>query len=174
MDTSSPVTIFAEVSSGKDKIIVGEIYRVPNTNEKLSIQSYENILQKLAHFNGDVIIGTDENFNYLDIERHGNTQDLLNLFITSGFIPTITKATRICHSTATLIDNIYTKLKCNEDIISGILSVDISDHLPVFMIMGQPITTKRTPKVITYIPMDNSKITAMANYLDNYNWDSMT
>ena len=41
------------------------------------------------------------------------------------------------------------------------------------MIMGQPIPTKRTPKVITYRPMDNSKITAMANYLDNYNWDSL-
>ena len=35
--------------SGKDNIIVGEIYRVP-TNEQLSIQRYENIFTKTNTF----------------------------------------------------------------------------------------------------------------------------
>jgi urease beta subunit len=47
-------TIFAEICHGKSKIVVGEVYRVPNTNEKLSIQRYETILQKLKNINGDV------------------------------------------------------------------------------------------------------------------------
>ena len=83
-------TIFAEITHGMHTLVIGEVYRVPNTNEQLSINRYETILRKLSTFNGDVMIGTDQNLNYLDIERHGNTRDLLNLFITNGFIPTIT------------------------------------------------------------------------------------
>jgi len=41
-------TIFAEIRNGKDTLVIGEIYRVPNTSEQLSIQRYETILQKLS------------------------------------------------------------------------------------------------------------------------------
>jgi hypothetical protein len=85
-------SVFVEVGYHTHKCIVGEIYRVPNTNEKLSLQRYEAILANVSNYNGDVMIGTDQNFNYLDIERHTNTRDLLNICITAGFIPTITKA----------------------------------------------------------------------------------
>ena len=52
---------------------------------------------------------------------------LLNL----GFMPMITKATRITNHSATLIDHIYTNSP--EKIIkSGICLADISDHLPCF------------------------------------------
>ena len=166
-------TILAEITHGMHKLVIGEVYRVPNTNEQLSSNRYETILRKLLIFNGDVMIGTDQNFNYLNVERHGNTRDLLNLFITNGFIPTITKATRICHSTSTLIDNIYTKSNPNENISSGILIVDISDHLPVFVLLGKLTQTKRIPKVITYRPIDETKIHNMANYLDKHNWASL-
>jgi len=165
--------MFAEITHRMHKLVVGEVYRVPNTNEQLSSNRYETILRKLLIFNGDVMIGTDQNFNYLNVERHGNTRDLLNLFITNGFISTITKATRICHSTSTLIDNIYTKFKLNEDISSGILTVDISAHLTVFVLLDKPIKTKRIPKVITYRPIDETKIQNMANYLDNHNRASL-
>ncbi|KAK2148105.1 hypothetical protein LSH36_515g00000 [Paralvinella palmiformis] len=100
------------------------------------------------------MIGTDQNFNYLVIERHGNIRDMLYLFITNGFIPTITKATTICHSKSTLIDNIYTKFKPNKDISSGNLTVDMSDDLPVFVLLGKPTQSKRIRKVITYRPID--------------------
>jgi hypothetical protein len=119
------------------------------------------------------IIGTDQNFNFLDIERRNNAQDLLNVFINNDFIPTITKATRICHSTSTLIDNIYIKLRADDEITSGILTTYISDHLPIFVLMGRPTPMKRMPQKITYRPMDDSRISNMVNYLENYNWASL-
>ncbi len=138
-------SIFAEVTLNEQKLIVGEIYRVPNTNEQLAIQRYDQILQQLTDFSGNVLIGTDQNFNYFDIERHGNTRDLLNTFITAGFIPTITKATRITYNSATLIDNIYTKYKPTDHLTSGLIISDISDHLPVFMLLGKPAGPKKRP-----------------------------
>jgi len=165
--------IFAEITYSMHKLVIGEVYRDPNTNEYLLIYRYETILCKLSTFNRDVVIGTDQNFNYLEIEHHRSTRDLLNLFITNGFVPTITKTIRICHSTSTLIDNIYTKFNPNENISSGILTVDISDDLPVFVLLGKPTRTKRIPKLITYRPIDETKIQNTANYLDNHNWASL-
>lgn len=45
-------------------------------------------------------------------------------------LPVITKPTRITNHTATLIDHIYTNTV--DSLVSGILTVDISNHLPVF------------------------------------------
>ena len=105
-------SIFIEVHSDNIKAVVGEIYRVPNTNEISSINMYENIIAKLHNYKHDVIIGTDQNVDYIKIDQHKNTQDLLDTFITNGFLPTITKPTRITHASATLIDNIYVSTKC--------------------------------------------------------------
>ena len=106
-------SIFVEIDHNSHVFIVGEIYRVPNTNKLESIQRYEALLSQLSNFNGNVIVGTDHNFNLLNIEHHGNTQQLLNTFISAVFVPTITKATRISHGSSTLIDNLY--VKYNQD-----------------------------------------------------------
>ena len=58
-------SIFLETNSNKTKTIVGEIYRIPNTNELDSIRHFETILNKLANINCNIIIGTDQNFDYL-------------------------------------------------------------------------------------------------------------
>ena len=62
-----------------------------------------SLLQNLSDFNGDVMIRTDQNFNYLDIETHSKTPDLYDIFIYSGFLPTMTLPTRITHNTSILI-----------------------------------------------------------------------
>ena len=109
----------------------------------MSIQRYRSIPQIASAFNGDVMIGSDQNFNYANIENHGPTRNLLDSFISSGFIPTITKPTRITHTTSTLIDNIYIKTKQPDQLTSGILNIDLSDHLPIFTFIGTQICAKR-------------------------------
>ena len=48
-----------------------------------------------------------------------------------GLYPLIDKLSRITQYSATLIDNIFTNELTNQ-IISGLLINDISDHLPIF------------------------------------------
>ena len=50
-----------------------------------------------------------------------------------SFYPTINEPTRITESSATLIDNILTNDLHNHT--AGVLISDISDHLPVFLII---------------------------------------
>ena len=71
----------------------------------------------MSDTNGDVKIGTDQNFNYLDNKRHSKTRDLLDIFISSGFLPTVTLPTRITHNTSTLNDNIYIKCERYDDLV---------------------------------------------------------
>ncbi len=114
-------SLFIEIKSRSQKLIIGEIYRVPNTNTNQSLEYYESIMNKLSNYKNDIIIGTDQNFDLLKIDSHNKTSELLDIFITNRFLPCITKPTRITHSSATLIDNIYISLPGLQDIKSGIL-----------------------------------------------------
>ena len=90
-------SIFIEIKLPKRNLVVGEIYRVPRTNEKLSIQRYENVVNTITHKypNHDVFIGTDQNFDFLKVNTHHNTEELLNIFYSQRLVPTIDKPTRV-------------------------------------------------------------------------------
>ena len=110
--------------------VIGETYRIPNSNPNLSVKRYEHIFTKLKQC-PNVIIGTDQNFDLLKLDTHSQTSELLDCALTNSFIPVITKPTRITFSTDTLIDNIYIKYnRTDMEIESGILTTDLSDHLP--------------------------------------------
>ena len=88
-------TIFIETVH--NPTIVGEIYRVPNTGIKSSLNHSESLMSKLMG-NKSVIIGTDQNFDFLKIKINNNTSELLNTYLSSSIIPTINKPTRATNS----------------------------------------------------------------------------
>ena len=53
----------------------------------------------------------------------------------NSFLPLITWPTRYTNTSVTSIDNIFCNRFC-VDIISGILVADVSDHLPVFLMLN--------------------------------------
>ena len=128
-------SIFVETLHNKKNIVVGEIYRIPDTNLRTSINIYDTIISKLTDTNKDLIIATDQNCDYLQFYQHKNTEDLLNIILNNGIIPTITKPTRITHTSATLIDNIYTR-STNKDRL-------YSDHAPVCLFFGRKAKPKK-------------------------------
>lgn len=92
------------------------------------------------------MIGTDHDFNYLNIVRHSKTRHLFDIFISSGFLPTVTPPPHITHNTSMFIYNIYIRCKLYYELISGIMFVDISHHFPLFTFVGQIHHTKSVPK----------------------------
>lgn len=154
-----------------EQMIVGEIYRIPGTDPNESLSRYVNILNQIEKINKPTIIGTDQNFDYLKIHSHKITSDLLTSFFEVGMIPTITKPTRITHSTATLIDNIYVKYQ-RGNIHSGIIYDGMSDHLPVFCFIEKQ--TKRIipkdPLQFTSRSINNNAIRLIASGLNNIDW----
>ena len=76
----------------------------------------------------------DFNIDLLKYECCNYSNNFFNQLSSSGYMPLITKPTRVTKSTATLIDNIFTNNANKTGHQSGILLNDISDHLPIFTI----------------------------------------
>ena len=83
----------------------------------------------------------DFNFDLVKSGTHGPTSAFLEGFTSLGFYPLISLPTRLTDDnhdrpgTATLLDNIWTNNVCRE-VASGVVTVRISDHLPVFTFVG--------------------------------------
>ena len=165
-------SIIIEAEFNNSKVIVGEIYRVPNTSESDSISRYDTILNTLLNNKMDTMLGTDQNFDYVNIDQHKNTCELLNTFITSGFLPVITHPTRVTRTTSTLIDNIYINGKVDKyNINSAVLNCDISDHFPVCIFYGKKTQPSKQRLCITSRHLNDVKIVEITNSLGSVNWN---
>ena len=142
-------SVFIEVTTKSKSIILGEIYRTPSSNKAETIQIFENIFDKLSAENKDIILATDQNIDYLDIENT-HVQNLINISFASGILPSITKPTRVTTNSATLIDNIYASASRENKVVSGVLSHDISDHFPIFAFMHNKHENKNKVNYIEY------------------------
>ena len=154
------------------KLIIREIYIVPNYNTKESLDKYNTIISKLETYHHTIRIGTDQNFDLLKVETHNATKQLLSHFLNNQMIPCITKPTRITHTSATLIDNIYVTSQHCQHIQSGIITYDLSDHLPVFVFFGQNnkknnTHTKRTRS------LNKDKIQRINDKLKTVHWETI-
>ncbi len=64
------IVIEANVSYNTSSVIVGEIYRVPNTSEVVSVERYEEIINRVTSTDKDLILFTDQNFDYFKMDTH--------------------------------------------------------------------------------------------------------
>ena len=94
------------------------------------------MLEKLAYILGDY------NITLLNYNQHSKTKHFLDEMISLGFLPMIDKPTRLANDSFTLIDNIFTNNHCLK-LYRGLWTVDISDHLPIFLILPGSEKTKK-------------------------------
>ena len=103
----------------------------------------ENLREKLEYLNRqgyEVYITGDINQDFFQYSTDKLTSDCLDMLLNLGYMPIITKATRITDHSATLIDHIYTNAP-QKVFTSGIYLADISDHLPCFSTLATKLPT---------------------------------
>ena len=121
------------------KHVIGNVYRLPSYNaEDLSAftNEYSDLLNRLRTRSKFVYICGDYNIDILKMCSNNNYNTFYENVISSSFAPKITLPTRICDTTSTLIDNIYTNV-LDKSHTSGILIRPISDHQMYFCIMNE-------------------------------------
>lgn len=131
---SSCESLFIEIARADAKnIIVGILYRPPGNNNPIKDfnTDFENLLSTVNGENKICYLMGDFNIDLLKYDVHLPTKEFVDLMYSYSFYPTINKPTRITRTSATCIDNIIT----NNTYVtkSGILTFDVSDHLPVFV-----------------------------------------
>ena len=135
-------SVFFEIQINERKtIIVGVVY--PNTQPRadidifmqtiIEIQSIIKEEHKTAYLMGDF------NIDLLKVNLLAKTNEFVNDVISHGFLPKITRPTRITPHSATLIDHIYSNdnRPTSQNDISGIIITDVADHFGTFNIVSK-------------------------------------
>ena len=152
--------------------MIGCIYKHPLANVEEFTLKFDEFLNKLNPSKYDMYIMGDVNISLLKYHSHQQTERYLDMIYSLDLLPVIIKPTGITHHTATLIDNhIYTN-NVNR-LTSGIVTVDISDHLPVFCMVDTPL--KKQNRQNTYF-RDYSKFNTESYLHDIHtiDWNAIT
>ena len=135
----------------------------------IEIQSIIKEENKIAYLMGDF------NIDLLKVNLHAKTNEFVNDVISRGFLPKITRPTRITPHTATLIDNIYSNdnRPTSQNDISGIIMTDVAYHFGTFHIVSK---CKQQTPVQTYSQirqMKTENISKFNNILANADYSSI-
>ena len=127
--------------NGKAPILIGSIYRHPGANIEEFTKHLDDLIIKLQNRYQLYILG-DMNIDFLKYNDYTQTEECLDMLHSNNISAIIIEPTRITNNyyTATLIDHIYTNN--TNQMISGIVTIDISDHLPTFCIVDTPVQKK--------------------------------
>ena len=168
-------SLFIEIISPSAKnTVLGTIYR-PNTEPKADIDIFSkslfDIMDIIAEEHKHGIIMGDMNIDLLKFQSHTNTCNYLDNLFSHGFLPTITKPTRVTQSSATLIDHFYTNdIPGNGS--SGIIINDVADHFGTFYISKSNISHEN-PTYNTYRSFSDTNISTFENNLDQCNFNTI-
>ena len=156
-------------TNGKN-MIVGCVYKHHNISQEEFNEVMVSLWRKINKENKACHITGDFNMDLLKIEKEKPISDYFYSMTNHNFMPLITLPTRITLSTKTLIDNILYN-QFNNEIISGNITVGISDHIPQFSIIPF-INNNHTPKNnnIYSRKLKNIDIEKFKNELNNTDW----
>ena len=123
------------VNPKKSNITVAVIYIHPSMDLTDFNSNYLNkLLENISKELESIFLLGDFNVNLLNYNLHNPANKFLDSLAFNWFIPLILQPTRINTHSNTLIDNIFPNI-IDPEIISGNLTVTISDHLPQFAII---------------------------------------
>ena len=112
--------------------------------------SYLNtFLDKLSKENKQLFLLGDFNINVLNYNDHQPTNKILDSLASNSFIPYILQPTRITSHSKTLIENTFSNIISHE-VISGNITVTISDHLPQFLFAPNVLSNNSCQKSNIY------------------------
>ena len=148
LDTIELCLVEIKLEHSQKNIVVGSLYRPPNTSCVKFVNEYENLIKTLKLADTHLLLGMNHNSDLLKASVHNSTQRFLEVNLDNGLYPSINKPTRLTNTSATLIDNIFIDCKLLGRHMSKIKIDDISDHLPTILVLDHMIPrTNETIKI---------------------------
>ena len=103
---------------------------------------------------------------------HLETGSYLDTLLENSLLPLITLPTRIAHNSATLLNHIRTNI-CDDNLDSGIIISDISDHFPIFYIRHFKDRTPKDTQELKIRKYDDASVLKFKQLLENSDWNSI-
>ena len=158
-------------------LLIGNIYRPPQSNILELTTHLNDILVKIKDDKElkscELILVGDFNIDLLKTDTHVDTSKYFDTLLENNLLPVISKPTRITHSSATLIDHIFVQ-NLSDNSKSGILLESLSDHCPVYFLMGEKFKCNKTKpdKIRTRVKNENNKAKFYES-LSSHNWSEV-
>ena len=154
--TAEVIFVKAKLNSSRTCMIM-QIYRAPK-NEAEFLTELEQCLDILSQYHMLIYIVGDFNMDLFSTIENTYCETFFSLMCSHGFLPTISKATRVTTETCTLLDNIF----CNDLAFiqrSGLITSDFSDHFTIFatcdLVVEKPVRTNTPIKCFDYRQINN-------------------
>ena len=111
------------------------------------------------------------NIDLLKFQTHGKTNDFIESTISKGYLPLITKPTRVTTYSATLIDHIYSNAT-SQNYDSGIIISDVADHFGTFY-ASRKYSSKNIPTYTRTRQMKQVNISNFKQLLSSTDFNSV-
>ena len=122
-------SLFLEICiPGIRNIVVGIMYRPPNSNIKDFLTYLSDLVKSPVFKNKDCFFLGDFNIDLLKSGNNTVANEFLQIFL-SSFLPLISKPRRVTDHSATLIDNLFCNTLPLTD--SYMILLDMTDHYPI-------------------------------------------
>ena len=162
----------AEFYFGKQNVMIIGVYRPHSDTIDNFNSAFSDILKNRLLKNRFCILMGDLNICLLKPSR--SNQNFSNLLFSNHFIPLITKATRfpqIEGETPSCLDHIW--INKFFDLDTGIIDIDISDHLPTFLNLKLDSPNEDEKVKIEFRLINETNKAKFKNLLSNFNWNSI-
>lgn len=168
-------SIFVQFSLNSNRYIVGCVYRPPSGNIGDFLIMYSDLLSKikLMFSSYKIYIYGDFNINIFNFNNDKFVLDYIALMFSNNYSPLILRPTRVCNTSATLIDHIWTN--DGNVPVSGIILSDISDHFTLLCNIVVNDSSDRNDVYVEYssrLKYDRVKDSIMCD-INNYDWVSL-
>ena len=124
--------LLLKLSTRENQILLWESFTDIHLRTLLTL--IDKLLENISKEQKFIFLLGDFNVNLLNYNEHNQTNEFLDSLASNSFIPSILQPTRITSHFNTLTGNVFSNV-IDPDIISGNLTVTISDHLPQFAII---------------------------------------
>ena len=160
--------------NGKNAVI-GVIYRPPNSSVETFLEKLDICLDGVSEEDKDIYLMGDFNIDLLSATHTTHSENFSNVLCAHALYPHITVPTRITSTTQTLIDNIFSNV-FDKVITGGSIYFDISDHLPIFIVIKQtdfPFNVKNNNEAKMKRKENVNTIRALNNDLSQETWEDV-
>ena len=161
-----------EIRNNNDNIIVCSAYRAPNANTSQSVTDFDLICKNLVESHKHVVVAMDHNMNFPKFSSHNKTREFVESSINNDLYPSITKPTRVTHSTVTLIDNIFCSEILHRNMNSFVILDDTSDHYPCLCIMTNSAEGLKAPTTLYYRKFSEKNVKKLQDRLEQVSWNT--
>ena len=158
-------------NDAKLPLIVGAVYRHPNSNANEFTKSFDVSLSKINQQHAKCVVLGDFNIDLMDNSPRPHVKNnYINMLNSNAFHVLLDKPTRITPDSQTLIDHVISNY-IRPDSTAGILNYEITDHLPIFLALTSSPVSKE-PSDALYRSFKNFNENAYVNDLHSTleNW----